>query len=136
MGSVMKSWEMAPEPHASKLQFPWDAAVAEGFIFWQKCFCLYSNGESANSFWCALITCLPAPCYSHVKNSKIPSSVCLWAALTRVRSCAEPRRGWSDGFVSNREISASHCSLLGQVWCAVGVIFMVPFGSRQWQSSK
>lgn len=136
MGSVVKSWETTPEPRASKPHFPQDAAVAGGFIFWQKCFCLYSDGRSVNSFLCALITCLPASCYSHVKNSQIPSPACLWPALTRVTSCAEPRRGQSDGFVSNRESSASHFSLLGQVLCAVGVILLVPFGSRQQQSSK
>lgn len=137
LGSVLKSWVMAPEPRAPKPQFPQGAAVAKGFIFWQKCFHLYRDRGSVNSFCCALITSLPASrCCSHVKNSQIPSPACLWAARTHVRSCDEERRGWSDGFASNRESGASHCSLLGRVCCAVGAVFMVLFGSQQQQTFK
>lgn len=92
LGTAMESWEMAPQPHAPKPQFPRGAVVAEGFIFWQKCFHLYRGGGSINSFWCAFITSLPASRCSHMKNSQIPSPACLWAALTHVRSCKEKRR--------------------------------------------
>lgn len=93
LGSVVESCGMAPAPRAPKPQFPRDAAVAEGFIFWQKCFHLHRDGGSVNSFWCALITSLPASCRSRVKNSQISSPACLWAALTHVGSCEEKRRG-------------------------------------------
>lgn len=50
LGSVVASWELAPKPRAPKTQLPRDAAVAEGFTFWQKCFHLYRDGGSVNSF--------------------------------------------------------------------------------------
>lgn len=90
MGSVVESWEMAPEPRAPKPQFPWDAAVAEGFTLakmfpslegWREC------------FWCALKTSFPASCRGHMKNRQIPPLACLWTARTHVRSCDEKRLG-------------------------------------------
>ena len=38
LGAVVELWEMAPELHAPKPQFPRDAAVAEGFYFLAKMF--------------------------------------------------------------------------------------------------
>lgn len=125
---MLELWEMNLEPRAPELQFPRDAAVAGGFIFWQKCFRLYRHGGSVNSFWCALTTSLPASCRSHAKNSQIPSPAHLWAVLTNVRSCEEKSRGWSDGFVSYRGVVPAIVPCWGEpvalwelfLWCFLG----------------
>lgn len=63
---------VAPQPCAPILQFPWGAAVAERFVFWQNV-SIYTRTEGELMVSGVLTASLPASHLSHVWKNQIPS---------------------------------------------------------------
>ena len=63
---------MVPQPRAPKLQFPWAAAVAGGFVFQQNV-SIYPGIEGKLVVSGVLTASIPASHLGHVRKSQFPS---------------------------------------------------------------